>query len=122
MSLFVHALTEQGTLMKDHSELMHAENQWAHINANFSYPLPFFFSSVLSCCRVYNISKKTELGTLLQHDGTITALQFCGKAHLLSGSEDGMICIWQTVDWVCMKTLVGHKAGINSITVHPSGW
>ena len=78
----------------------------------------------LSHCehRIYNIKKKQEMGSLLQHDGTITTLAFCGKMHLLSGSEDGMICIWRTSDWIALKTLVGHKGCyIDCCVLHVNG-
>ena len=41
--------------------------------------------------------------------GTITCLEFYGHTHLLSGSEDGSICIWGISSWDCLKVLRGHK-------------
>lgn len=65
--------------------------------------------------------KRKELGSLLQHEGSITTIQFFNKTHMFSGSEDGTICIWRTKDWECLKTLKGHKGRVNSLAVHPSG-
>uniref|UniRef100_A0A8C3DIN8 PAK1 interacting protein 1 n=1 Tax=Corvus moneduloides TaxID=1196302 RepID=A0A8C3DIN8_CORMO len=41
--------------------------------------------------------------------GTITCLEFYGTAHLLSGAEDGLICIWNTKRWECLKSIKAHK-------------
>ncbi|CAG8486005.1 5202_t:CDS:2 [Acaulospora colombiana] len=71
--------------------------------------------------KLYDIKKRKEVGSLLQHEGSITTLQFYGKSHMLSGSEDGTICIWRTRDWECLKTLKGHKGRVNYLSVHPSG-
>ncbi|CAG8584530.1 4924_t:CDS:2 [Diversispora eburnea] len=71
--------------------------------------------------KLYDTKKRKEIGSLLQHNGSITTLQFYNKTHLLSGSEDGCICIWRTKDWECLKILKGHKGRINSLAIHPSG-
>ncbi|PKK73932.1 WD40 repeat-like protein [Rhizophagus irregularis] len=71
--------------------------------------------------KLYNLRKRKELGSLLQHEGSITTIQFFNKTHMFSGSEDGTICIWRTKDWECLKTLIGHKGRVNSLAVHPSG-
>ena len=56
-----------------------------------------------------------------EHQGKITALEFSGKSHLLSASEDGTIIIWRTSDWMVLRKLSAHKNGVRSISVHPSG-
>ncbi|PIA19443.1 WD40 repeat-like protein [Coemansia reversa NRRL 1564] len=71
--------------------------------------------------KVYDLKKRVELGSLHEHKGSITALQFHGSSHLLSASEDGAICIFRTKDWEPLKVLRGHKGPINSIAVHPTG-
>ncbi|KAJ2079721.1 60s ribosome biogenesis protein mak11 [Coemansia sp. RSA 988] len=71
--------------------------------------------------KVYDLKKRIELGSLHEHRGSITALQFHGSSHLLSASEDGAICIFRTKDWEPLKVLKGHKGPINSIAVHPTG-
>ena len=40
---------------------------------------------------------------------------------MLSGSEDGLVAIWRTKGWECLKSMKGHKGCVNSIAVHPSG-
>jgi protein MAK11 len=71
--------------------------------------------------RIYDLKKRKDLGSLVQHNGAITALQFYARTHLLSASEDGTICIWRTRDWECMATMKGHKGRVNGLCVHPSG-
>jgi WD40 repeat protein len=78
------------------------------------------------------VRKRTELGTLLQHQGargsarlgmdgarpltlsvrgigSVTALRFHAQTHLLSASEDGTVAVYRTSDWECLKVLRGHK-------------
>lgn len=90
--------------------------------------------------RIYDLQKRKELGTLLSHQGTITALRFSREGTnttsedadataeslhagkwLLSGSEDGKIIIWRTKDWEVFATLKGHLDKINDLSIHPSG-
>ena len=54
---------------------------------------------------VYDLKKKAEYGTLLQHEGTVTCSEFWGGTHLLTGSEDKTVVIWRTKDWVSLHTL-----------------
>ena len=53
--------------------------------------------------------------------GTITCLQFHGRHHLLSGSEDGRVAVVRTDNWQCEKYLGRHKGGVTALAVHPSG-
>ncbi|GCC19182.1 hypothetical protein chiPu_0018252 [Chiloscyllium punctatum] len=71
--------------------------------------------------QLYNMKKKIDQGSLLYHDGTITCLEFYGKTHLLSGAEDGLICVWDIKRWDCLKTIRAHKGHVSSLSVHPSG-
>uniref|UniRef100_A0A8C2JVS5 P21-activated protein kinase-interacting protein 1 n=1 Tax=Cyprinus carpio TaxID=7962 RepID=A0A8C2JVS5_CYPCA len=71
--------------------------------------------------QLYDMSKKTEHGALLHHDGTISCLEFYGTSHLLSGGQDGLICVWSTKKWECLKSIKAHKGHVNSLSVHPSG-
>uniref|UniRef100_T1IW39 Uncharacterized protein n=1 Tax=Strigamia maritima TaxID=126957 RepID=T1IW39_STRMM len=70
---------------------------------------------------LFNLKNRTECGALIHHEGSINALKFYGNSYLLSASEDGNICVWQTNNWQCLKTLRGHKKGVTSLSVHPSG-
>ncbi|KAJ1736899.1 60s ribosome biogenesis protein mak11 [Coemansia sp. Benny D160-2] len=71
--------------------------------------------------RLYDLKKRVELGSLHEHKGSITSLQFHGHSHLLSAGEDGAICIFRTKDWEPLKVLKGHKGPVNDIAIHPSG-
>nr|XP_020446958.1 p21-activated protein kinase-interacting protein 1 [Monopterus albus] len=71
--------------------------------------------------QMYDMKKKVEHGALLHHDGTITCLEFYGTSHLLSGAEDGLICVWSTKKWECLKSIKAHKGHVTSLSVHPSG-
>lgn len=71
--------------------------------------------------QVYDMKKRIEHGALLHHDGTITCLEFYDSTHLLSGGEDGLLCVWTTKKWECLKTIKAHKGSVSSLSVHPSG-
>ena len=60
-----------------------------------------------------------DVGSLSQHDGSVTALAFAGSSHLLTGGEDGRIGLFRTKDWECLHVL-RHKKPIHSLAVHPS--
>ncbi|KAM6918207.1 p21-activated protein kinase-interacting protein 1-like [Xenentodon cancila] len=71
--------------------------------------------------QLYDMKKRTEHGALLHHDGTITCLEFYGTSHLLSGGEDGLLCVWSTKKWECLKSIKAHKGHVTSLSIHPSG-
>ncbi|XP_074543865.1 p21-activated protein kinase-interacting protein 1-like [Halichoeres trimaculatus] len=71
--------------------------------------------------QLYDMKKKIEHGALLHHDGTISCLEFYGTSHLLSGGEDGLVCVWSTRKWECLKSIQAHKGQVTSLSVHPSG-
>lgn len=71
--------------------------------------------------QLYDMKKKIEQGALLHHDGTISCLEFYGTSHLISGGEDGLMCVWRTKKWECLKTIKAHKGRLSSLSVHPSG-
>ncbi|XP_023126821.1 p21-activated protein kinase-interacting protein 1-like [Amphiprion ocellaris] len=71
--------------------------------------------------QLYDMKKRIEHGALLHHDGTITCLEFYGSSHLLSGGEDGLLCVWSTKKWECLKSIKAHKGHVTSMSVHPSG-
>jgi protein MAK11 len=66
--------------------------------------------------KVYDLKKGVEFGTLMEHKGTITCLEFFGSTHLLSGSEDGAVMVWDAKTWDCLKVLHGHKAPVDAIS------
>ncbi|XP_024921851.1 p21-activated protein kinase-interacting protein 1-like [Cynoglossus semilaevis] len=71
--------------------------------------------------QLYDMKKRTEHGSLLHHDGTISCLEFYGSSHLLSGGEDGLLCVWSTKKWECLKSIKAHQGHVTSLSVHPSG-
>ncbi|KJE90571.1 hypothetical protein CAOG_01869 [Capsaspora owczarzaki ATCC 30864] len=71
--------------------------------------------------KLYDIDRKKELGFMIKHEGSITALEFVKDSHLLSASDDGAVCIWRTKDWECLRMMKGHQGPINAIAVHPTG-
>ncbi|XP_051826659.1 p21-activated protein kinase-interacting protein 1 isoform X1 [Antechinus flavipes] len=70
---------------------------------------------------IYDMKKKVEHGALLHHNGTINCLKFFGNGHLISGGEDGLICVWDAKRWDCLKSIKAHKGHVTSLSVHPSG-
>lgn len=71
--------------------------------------------------RIFSGKKRADVGTLVQQQGTISCIQFHEDSHMFTGSEDGTICVWDTRNWECLKTLRGHKSAVLAISIHPSG-
>lgn len=71
--------------------------------------------------RIFNLATRTEVGIVMEHQGTISSLAFHGASHLFSAAEDGNICIYKQGKWQCEKTLRGHRGGVVGLAVHPSG-
>uniref|UniRef100_A0A8C2L0E0 PAK1 interacting protein 1 n=1 Tax=Cyprinus carpio TaxID=7962 RepID=A0A8C2L0E0_CYPCA len=93
--------------------------------------------------QLYDMSKKTEHGALLHHNGEdilYSCLEFYGMSHLLSGGQDGLICVWSTKKWECLKSFKNpadpkclssvkltqsgfylFRGRVTSLSVHPSG-
>lgn len=83
-------------------------------------------------------NRNRELGTLLHHASTVTALCFPTRAKLLSASEDSTVAVTRTRDWSLLSTikapvpkvfgrpsgdtapLGGTPSGVNDFAVHPS--
>eukprot|EP00270_Netrium_digitus_P019815 TRINITY_DN7925_c0_g1_i1.p1 TRINITY_DN7925_c0_g1~~TRINITY_DN7925_c0_g1_i1.p1 ORF type:complete len:440 (-),score=91.93 TRINITY_DN7925_c0_g1_i1:185-1504(-) len=74
---------------------------------------------------VYDLQSRSELGSLIRHEGAVTSLQFHGAfgapTHLLSGGDDGNIGIWDTDSWKNLAWLRGHKAPVIDLAIHSSG-
>lgn len=82
--------------------------------------------------------KNRELGTLLHHESTVTALAFPSRSKLLSSSEDSSIAVTRTRDWSVLSTIKapiakpmgrpsgdtaafgGTPSGVNDFAIHPS--
>ncbi|XP_068654036.1 uncharacterized protein [Aristolochia californica] len=77
--------------------------------------------------KVYDLSANTEIGSLVQHSGAVTALSFFTPAslffprNLVSGSEDGTVAIYDADPFVHLKSIPAHKRGVIDLAVHPSG-
>lgn len=83
-------------------------------------------------------SRNKELGSLLHHSSSITALYFPTRAKLLSAAEDSTIAITRTRDWTPLSTIKAPvpkpqgrpsgdtagpgevPSGVNDFAVHPS--
>uniref|UniRef100_A0A7N0RDW0 P21-activated protein kinase-interacting protein 1-like n=1 Tax=Kalanchoe fedtschenkoi TaxID=63787 RepID=A0A7N0RDW0_KALFE len=84
-------------------------------------------SSADDSVKIYDLSSATEIGSLIDHSATVTALSFYTPANLsfprnlISAAADGSICIYDSDPFVLLQTLTVHKGGINDLAVHPSG-
>ncbi|KAI1790232.1 WD40 repeat-like protein [Ganoderma leucocontextum] len=70
--------------------------------------------------KVWDLRRRKELGGLMQHQGSITHLEFPSRSHLLSASEDGTLCLFRARDWAVLREMKGHKGRVNSVAVHRS--
>ncbi|RDW64779.1 hypothetical protein BP6252_10430 [Coleophoma cylindrospora] len=79
-----------------------------------------------------------ELGSLLHHSSSVTALHFPTRSKLLSSAEDSTVAVTRTRDWSLLSTIKapipkplgrpsgdtappgGTPAGVNDFAVHPS--
>ena len=82
--------------------------------------------------------KNREIGSLMHHSSSITALHFPTRSKLLSAAEDNIIAITRTRDWTVVSTIKAPRpkaqgrpsgdtappgtfpAGVNDFAVHPS--
>ncbi|CAI5509872.1 unnamed protein product [Closterium sp. Naga37s-1] len=93
--------------------------------------------------RVYDLRARTDMGALLHHTAAVSCLAVSAAVsclavsaavsclalhgsgsrptHLLAGSEDRTISLWEVATWRHLSSLKGHKAPVNDIAVHPSG-
>jgi len=93
---------------------------------------------VLHGASIAENSKNKELGSLLHHSATVTALYFPSRSKLLSAGEDSAVTITRTRDWAPLSTIKAPipkpqgrpsgdtaapgevPSGINDFAVHPS--
>ncbi|PVU84630.1 hypothetical protein BB559_007511 [Furculomyces boomerangus] len=71
--------------------------------------------------KLFDLKRQKELGSLHEHTGTITKIEFYGSSHCLSAATDGSICIYRTKDWELLKILKGHLKEVTDISIHPTG-
>ncbi|OVA06080.1 WD40 repeat [Macleaya cordata] len=77
--------------------------------------------------KVYDLNSSSEVGSLINHTGAVTSLSFYNPSslsfprNLLSGSEDGTVCIYDADPFVHLKTISAHRKGVNDLSIHKSG-
>ncbi|KAL5726788.1 hypothetical protein ACHQM5_000046 [Ranunculus cassubicifolius] len=77
--------------------------------------------------KIYDLPSSSEVGSLMDHKGAVTALSFYNLSslafprNLLSGSDDGTVSIYDADPFVHLKTIMAHKKGVNDLGIHPSG-
>ena len=72
------------------------------IDGNSQYLALGGYSEII---KLYDVATKREKGELMEHTGSITALQFYKDKYLISGAEDGVVIIWRCLDWVPLHKL-----------------
>lgn len=98
-----------------------------------AYPVP-----TLGGNEILENPKNREIGSLLHHSSSITALHFPTRSKLLSAAEDNTISITRSRDWTVISTIKAPRpkvqgrpsgdtappgsapAGVNDFAVHPS--
>ncbi|KAK2829890.1 hypothetical protein FQN49_007157 [Arthroderma sp. PD_2] len=88
--------------------------------------------------KVLENPRNRELGALMHHSASITAMHFPTRSKLLSAAEDNTIAVTRTRDWTVVSTIKaphpktqgrpsgdtapvgGAPAGVNDFAVHPS--
>ena len=74
--------------------------------------------------RVYDLTRRRELGRLDKHKGTVTGVALTRDgSHMVTTAEDRTLCIWRTRDWECTRTIekVHGRGGALALALHPSG-
>lgn len=75
--------------------------------------------------KLYDLKKRKDLGSLLSHDGSITAIKFppadASPSHMLSSDENNRIIIWRVKDWTPQIQLTTRHGTVNDLSIHPSG-
>ncbi|KAL0926501.1 hypothetical protein M5K25_002739 [Dendrobium thyrsiflorum] len=78
--------------------------------------------------KIYDLATSSEIGSLIDHSGAVTALAFYTTSlaqslprNLISAADDGNLCIFDADPFVHLKTVPVHRRGISDLAVHPSG-
>jgi protein MAK11 len=72
-------------------------------------------------CKIFDMTTRTEHGTLMHHDGTVSCLATHAPSHLLTASDDNSIAVVRMGSFQIEKTLYKHSAGITAMAMHPTG-
>ncbi|XP_078178228.1 uncharacterized protein LOC144572506 [Carex rostrata] len=78
---------------------------------------------------IYHLPSSSDAGSLLDHSAAVTSLSFfCAPStssiprNLISGSDDGVVRIFDADPFVLLKEVKAHKkGGVADLAVHPSG-
>lgn len=70
---------------------------------------------------IFDLKIMKNIGSLMQHEDSIEALEFYKDDYLISASSDKTISLWRVSDWGNMKQLKGHTGCISAISVSPTG-
>ncbi|KUJ07853.1 WD40 repeat-like protein [Mollisia scopiformis] len=109
-----------------------------HLSANAPSKITVPVIPSLTSKAVVENPQNRELGSLLHHASSVTALYFPNRSKLLSSAEDNTIAVTRTRDWSLLSTIkapnpkpVGRPSGdtapmgtapngVNDFAVHPS--
>ncbi|CAG8955831.1 hypothetical protein HYFRA_00011700 [Hymenoscyphus fraxineus] len=109
-----------------------------HISAHAPSHITVPAIAGLSAKAVVENPQNKELGSLLHHSSSVTALYFPNRSKLLSAAEDNSIAVTRTRDWSLLSNikvpvpksmgrpsgdtapLGGAPSGVNDFAVHPS--
>lgn len=105
-------IIEQSFAVRGHSGSIKA----LAANTNGSLALSAGFDEMIN---LFGLKKRKLIQTL---EAAFNCAAFVGNSHAIGGSEDGNIYIYECKgsSMALVKTLKGHKAGVYSISVHPS--
>jgi len=72
-------------------------------------------------CKIYDMVSRREHGTLMHHQGTVSAVCTHAPSHLLTASDDNTVAVVRMGSWQVEKTLYKHSAGVTALAMHPTG-
>lgn len=109
-----------------------------HLSAHAPTRIKIHAFESLNSKAVIENPQNRELGSLVHHSGSVTALHFPTRGKLLSSAEDSTIAVTRTRDWSLLSTIKapipkpvgrpsgdtapmgGAPSGVNDFAVHPS--
>jgi len=71
--------------------------------------------------RLFDIGRGVEMGELQEHTDTVVCVECWGLTSLITGGEDGQVCVWRCGDWELLLKFRAHKASMTCLAIHPSG-
>lgn len=77
---------------------------------------------VCALCQVYRLEDASPLYTLHGHCGPITCLFIDRVSPMMSGSgsQDGLLCVWDLLTGACMYSIQAHDGSVTSLTYSAS--